>query len=138
MSATPTPPAPAAAWYTSKVQITQIATTLFALVGAFPIIGKWLHLNSMTDALAAVSAVAALAAIVSPLVGTFIRARSPLQPLTLTKAGAEVHPQTQAAVFTAGLQPDQASAVQHPVAGYIPVTQPILKIDPTKPWGTSK
>lgn len=135
---TPTPvPQPAAPWYTSKVQLTQLSTAVFALIAVFPKIGQWLHLTSESDVSNAVSAIAGVAALLSPILGTIFRARSPLQPLTLTKAGADAHPQTQAAAFSHTVAQTQGGPGPAS-SGASPAPAPVLTVDKTKPWGVSK
>lgn len=86
----------AAPWYKSPVQIAQVTSLLSALVAMCPRVGVVLGLNSPNDVSNAVTTVFAFIAIAAPLVGTVLRARSTIQPLTLTQASADNHPATVA------------------------------------------
>jgi hypothetical protein len=127
MSDTTTPSAAAAPWYTSKVQITQIATILSALIAISPKLGTLLGLPTPGAVEAAVEAVFGGIAVVAPIIGSIFRAKSPLQPLTLTQAGADAHPATIAA---------EVAAAPPRVVLPDPVTTHVAPI-PGKPWGTS-
>jgi hypothetical protein len=99
---TPNPvPAPAAPWYTSKVQIAQITALVSAFVAISPKVGNALGLKTAADVQTAVEAIFGAIAVVAPLVGTIFRAKSPLQPLTLTQSAAAAHPATVAAATPA-------------------------------------
>lgn len=89
--------AAAAPWYTSKVQITQVVTLISALCAISPKVAKTFGLNSLTDIQTTVEAVFGTIAFLAPVIGTWFRAKSPLQPLTLTQAKADAHPATIAA-----------------------------------------
>ena len=86
-------------WYKSPVQVAQVATAISALIAVFPRVGNWLGLTSPTAVNDAVTAVFGVIALVAPVVGTVLRAKSPIQPLTLTQtsADAKITPETAAA-----------------------------------------
>jgi hypothetical protein len=104
-STTPTPPAsstapaqlPATPWYTSKVQIAQVVTLVSALAAISPKIANTLGLTSLAAIQSTVEAVFGTIAFIAPLIGTWFRAKSSVQPLTFTQAGADAHPATIAA-----------------------------------------
>jgi len=81
-------------WYRSPQQIGLVTTAVSALVAIFPKIGQLLGWSSPGDIANGVTAVFGAIAIIAPIIGTFIRAKSTVQPLTLTQAAAEVHPNT--------------------------------------------
>jgi hypothetical protein len=68
-------------WYKSAQQIGLVTTAISAIIAMFPKAGQLLGLSSPTDV---------------SIIGTFIRARSTVQPLTLTQSGADIHPNTLA------------------------------------------
>jgi hypothetical protein len=84
----------AAPWYTSKVQIAQVVTLLSALTAMSPKIAATLGLTSLAAIQSTVEAVFGTIAFIAPLIGTWFRSKSPMQPLTLTQAGADAHPAT--------------------------------------------
>lgn len=86
-------------WYRSPVQIAQVTTVVSGLVAIFPKVGAYLGLTTPDAVNNAVTAVFGVVALVAPIVGTALRAKSPIQPLTLTKASAEakITPETAAA-----------------------------------------
>jgi hypothetical protein len=113
------------------VQITQIVTVLSALLAISPKIAATFGSPTPTQIEFFVETIFGSIAFFAPLVGTWLRARSTLQPLTLTKAGAAAHPQTQAAVYN---QPIFEAAPAPPpphMAGLA------LTVDKSKPWGKS-
>lgn len=83
-------------WYRSPQQIGLVTTAVSALIALFPKLGQMLGWTSPTDVSAGVTSVFGVIAVIAPIIGTFIRAKSTVQPLTLTKAAAEVHPNTVA------------------------------------------
>ena len=101
----PTPVAAAAPWYTSQVQKAQVAAAVSALVALSPKVGAWLGVKTPADVSAWVETVFGFITLAAPLIGTVLRARSKLQPLTLTKAKAAAHPATIAAVAAQGVTP---------------------------------
>lgn len=105
----PVPAASQAAvpWYQSAVQKAQIAAALSAVVALSPKAGQVLGITNASQASAYVETFFGLAAVFAPLIGSVLRARSKIQPLTLTKAAAEVHPATLAA--KAAQQPPSAT-----------------------------
>jgi hypothetical protein len=98
-------PGAAAPWYQSAVQKAQVSTAVAALVALSPKLGNLIGVHSSVEAAAWVETVAGIYAVASPLVGILWRARSKLQPLTLTRARAEVHPATIAAIAKADAVP---------------------------------
>jgi hypothetical protein len=84
-------------WYKSPQTLGLITTAVSAIVAAFPKIGQILGWSSPSDVSAAVSAAFGFVAIIAPIIGTIVRAKSTVQPLTLTQKGADVHPATVAA-----------------------------------------
>lgn len=103
----PTPPVPAIPWYQSPVQKAQIASLLAALVALSPKIGQVIGISTPGAAAAWVENIFGAITLLAPLVGAILRARSKLQPLTLTQGKADVHPATIAA--------ERAAAVSTPV-----------------------
>lgn len=87
-------PAPAIPWYRSPVQVTQVTTAVSAAIAIFPKLGKMLGLQTPGDVEPVVEAIFGAIAVLAPILGSIVRSRSRLQPLTLTKAGAEEHPAT--------------------------------------------
>lgn len=81
-------------WYKSPVQISLVVTILSAVIAAFPKVGQALGLTAPGAIETVVQNVFAVIAVVAPIVGSFKRANSTVQPLTLTAAGAESHPAT--------------------------------------------
>jgi hypothetical protein len=83
-------------WYKSPQQIGLVTTAVSAFIALFPKVGQLLGWSSPSDISNGVTAVFGVIALVAPIVGTFIRAKSTVQPLTLTQAGADIHPNTLA------------------------------------------
>lgn len=81
-------------WYRSPQQIGLVTTAVSALIALFPKLGQLLGWTSPSDVASGVTAVFGVIAVIAPVIGTFIRAKSTVQPLTLTKASAEIHPNT--------------------------------------------
>jgi len=77
----------AAPWYSSPVQISQITAAVSGVLTVFPQLANLIGLTDSTKITAAVTVAAAVA-------GAVFRARSKIQPLTLTKAKANSHPAT--------------------------------------------
>jgi uncharacterized membrane protein len=88
---------PVIPWYKSSVQISQVTTMVSALMAMSPKLAAQLGLTTPANVQMAVEAFFGIVAFVAPIVGTFVRARSAIQPLTLTQARADAHPATQAA-----------------------------------------
>lgn len=121
---TPTPvPAPAVPWYQSKVQIAQVVTLVSALAAISPKVANTFGLTSLAAIQTAVESIFGTIAVLAPVLGTIWRARSNLQPLTLTKASAAAHPATVSAAVAA------MPISQAPAAASAPI------VDPAKPWG---
>jgi hypothetical protein len=116
----PVPSAAAAPWYTSKVQIAQITALISAAAAMFPKIAAKFGLAQPADVQVAVETTFGFIAIAAPVLGTIWRAKSTIQPLTLTRAAAAVHPATIAAaaaqVATNGVSNAQANASPPPPA----------------------
>lgn len=81
-------------WYQSPVQIAQITTFVSAFIAMFPKIGAVLGMETPDKVNTAVTAVFGFIAVVAPFVGMVLRAKSKIQPLTLTQAKADNHPAT--------------------------------------------
>lgn len=81
-------------WYRSPVMISQVVTAISALAAVAPKIATKIGLTS-TDVISSdVTAIFGVIAILAPIYGAFKRAKSTVQPLTMTQAGADVHPNT--------------------------------------------
>ena len=123
-------PGAAAPWYTSAVQKAQLTTSIGALVALSPKLGSLIGVKTSAEAAVWVESVAGAFTVIAPIAGMIWRALSKLQPLTWTKAKAEVHPATIAA--------EAAASAPH-VATVDPITQPVPAKPPTpvpgKPWG---
>jgi uncharacterized membrane protein len=116
-----TPTVGAIPWFKSPVQIAQVTSLLSAAIALFPKLGTWLGIKTPDDVTTLVQTTFGFIALVAPIVGTIMRARSTIQPLTLTQTAADNHPSTIKAEAT-------ASAVHtDPVS---PSTTPT-----SKPWG---
>jgi hypothetical protein len=85
---------PATPWYNSKVQIAQVVALVSALTAISPKIASTLGLTSLAAIQTTVEAVFGTIAFIAPVVGTWFRAKSTVQPLTLTQAAADAHPAT--------------------------------------------
>ena len=83
-------------WYRSPVQISQVVTFISALTAIAPGIAAKLGLTSQDAINTAVTSVFGVIALLAPIYGMIKRAKSPIQPLTFTKADAAVHPNTVA------------------------------------------
>lgn len=97
---TPLPPLvvpTAAPWYTSPVQKANIAGAIAALVTLSPKLGQVLGIASPGAAATWVETVFGFITLVAPILGGIWRARSKLQPLTLTQKAADAHPANIAA-----------------------------------------
>jgi hypothetical protein len=123
----------AAPWYTSSVQKAQIVSIVSALVALSPKAGKLIGVNTPAEAAVWVETVFGFITLVAPILGSIWRARSKLQPLTLTKGNAEVHPATLAAEAVAAAAPP---VFVPPVSGgpHVPSPQSSL---PTVEFATS-
>lgn len=92
-------------WYRSPQQIGLVTTAVSAALALFPQASHWLGLTNPGDIANAVTAVFGVITLIAPIVGGVWRAKSPLQPLTLTQAGADVHPATIVALHTETIPP---------------------------------
>jgi microcystin-dependent protein len=81
-------------WYKSPQTIGLVTTAVAALVALFPKVGQALGLTSPGAISTAVSNVAGFIALIAPIVGTVVRAKSKVQPVTLTQARADDNPAT--------------------------------------------
>lgn len=81
-------------WYQSPVQIAQITTFVSAFIAMFPKIGDALGMKTSAEVNTAVTAVFGFIAVLAPIVGMVVRAKSKIQPLTLTQSKADSHPAT--------------------------------------------
>ena len=84
----------AAPWYQSPVQITQITTFISAVIAMFPKWGVAMGLETPEKINTAVTATFGFIAVIAPFVGMVLRAKSTIQPLTLTQGKADIHPAT--------------------------------------------
>lgn len=125
---TPTPvppnavPGPAIPWYQSPVQKAQIIAAIAALVALFPRLGTLLGWTTPEAVRTGMEAFFGFAALAAPVIGTILRARSKLQPLTLTQGNADVHPATIAA--------ERAERVAATVTPVFPVTSGVPHAPP--------
>lgn len=118
--------AAAAPWYTSPVQKAQVVAAVSALVALSPKLGKLIGVNTHTEAAAWVETIFGFITLVAPILGALWRARSQLQPLTLTQAKADAHPAT-IAVVTA--QAAAATPVPLPGVPHVPnAASPLLAV----------
>lgn len=107
---------PAVPFYKSPVMLANITAFVSAAIALFPKVGQALGLSNPSDVSNAVTTFFAFIAIAAPAVSTVLRAKSKVQPLTLTKAGAKANPNTVAntaavAAVTAGEQIKTAATV---------------------------
>jgi hypothetical protein len=106
-------------WYSSPVQLAQITTAISTLVALAPGIASRFGLTSPQAVQDAVQSIAGVVALIAVSYAGIKRARSTIQPLTLTQAGADVHPNTVAANA-------QAVAIHAAIPGDVrAVTQPL-------------
>jgi hypothetical protein len=118
----PVLPGAAAPWYTSAVQRAQLSTAVGALVALSPKLGTLIGVQTSAQAAMWVESVAGAFTVIAPILGMIWRAVSKLQPLTLTRGNADVHPATIAA--------ERAAAVITPV---FPVTPGVSHAPPPPP-----
>jgi hypothetical protein len=97
-------------WYKSPVQIAQVTTAVSAFIALFPRVGIMLGLTSPTAINDAVTIVFGLIGILAPIVGSVFRAKSNVQPLTLTQASADAKITPETAAATGAFQTRQAAA----------------------------
>lgn len=84
-------------WYQSPVQISQVTTFVSAVIAMFPKWGTAVGITTPDQVNTAVTTVFGFIALVAPFVGMILRARSKIQPLTLSQAKADAHPATAVA-----------------------------------------
>jgi hypothetical protein len=122
-------------WYKSPVQITQVAAFLSAVIALYPKLGTLLGITTPADVTTFVQTAFGGIALFAPLVGAILRARSTIQPLTLSKSGAENHPATA----MAAAQNAEVQALQTPTIPLPPVAPPPAPaaptVNPNKAWG---
>jgi hypothetical protein len=118
-------------WYKSPVQVAQVATFLSAAIALFPKLGTMLGVTTPTDVTNFVQTVFGAIALIAPIVGTVLRARSKIQPLTLSQSSADNHPSTA----MAKAEGTEAATVQVPDHPTVPIQQPPVSPIPGKPWG---
>lgn len=82
-------------WYQSPVMKAQIVTAVMVLGAMAPKAATALGLTSETQISAVVEGVCAAVSFVSLFYGMVKRAKSPLQPLKVSKAAADAHNQSQ-------------------------------------------
>jgi hypothetical protein len=100
-STTPAPvTAGALVWYKSPQQIGLVTTAVSAAVALFPKLGQALGLSSASAVSDAVTNIFGVIAFVAPVVGSFVRSRSKIQPLTLTQNSADTNSSTVAVLQT--------------------------------------
>ena len=85
-------------WYRSPVIISQISASVSALVAIAPKnqVVTALGLSDPNTVVQLVTAVSGVIAVLSSLAGVVLRARSPVQPVTLTQVSADLHPNSLA------------------------------------------
>jgi hypothetical protein len=115
-----TPTVGAIPWYKSPQQIGLVTTALSAAIALFPKLGPLIGVSTPAEATVWVQTIFGFIALVAPLVGSVVRARSTLQPLTLTQGNADVHPATLA-VKAAAAVPVLVQGVQHVAATLAPL-----------------
>jgi hypothetical protein len=126
-SPTPVPPVlPGAAipWYQSSVQKGHLITAISALIALSPRIAKMLGLTTPDAVASLVEVVFGIGAFVGPVIGSFIRAHSTLQPLTLTQGNADVHPATIAAERAAAVPDPFVATSKSGVSQHAPLPPP--------------
>lgn len=84
-------------FYKSPVQIAQVTTFVSALIAMFPKWGAVVGLTTPDQVNTAVETTFGFIALVAPFVGMILRAKSKIQPLTITPTGAANHPATAVA-----------------------------------------
>src|ERR1700689_3379675 len=87
-------------WYKSPQQIGLVTTAVSAAIALFPRLGQMLGLTSATAVSDAVTSIFGVIALVAPIIGSFVRANSKIQPLTITQAQATDNVSTKAVVQT--------------------------------------
>ncbi len=109
-------PIPGAAipWYQSAGQKANVITAVSALIAISPKVADKLGLTTPATVEAFVEVIFTLAAMVVPVIASYLRAHSPIQPLTLTVAAAVAHPATQAALQVAVAQAAAAPSLPDP------------------------
>jgi len=75
-------------WYKSPQMIAMVTSAVSAIIALFPKIGTMLGLTSATQVSDAITNIFSAIAIFAPIVASVLRARSTIQPLTLTQAKA--------------------------------------------------
>lgn len=81
-------------WYKSPILISQIVTVVSTITAIEPKVATSLGLTSVDAINQTVTAVFGVIAVIATAYGAVKRVTSPLQPLTLTQAGADIHPAT--------------------------------------------
>lgn len=128
-------------WYKSPQTISLLTTAVAAAVALFPKVGAALGLTSPGAISIAVQNIAGVIALVAPVIGTYFRAKSPEQPITLTQAAADTRPATLKAEQTEKINAQNAhtaylvvAAQKRKEAAAAPAP-PAVAVNPTKPWG---
>ena len=98
----PSPVVPAIPWYRSPVLISQVVTFISAATALSPKLAALVGLTTPDAITQAVTQVFGVVALVSTAYGAIKRAQSPVQPITLTQSGADIHPNTIAANASKG------------------------------------
>jgi hypothetical protein len=86
------PAAPVIPWYQSPVQRAQVTAAVSAVIALFPKVGGLIGVKTPDDIAVWVESVFGAVTVAAPILGAIWRAKSKLQPLTLTKAAAAAHP----------------------------------------------
>lgn len=92
-------------WYQSPVMISQVTSLISAAIALFPKWGEALGMKSAEQVNSTVTTVFAFIAVAAPVVGSILRVKSKIQPLTLTPTGAANHPATAVAAAKGVVKP---------------------------------
>lgn len=83
-------------WYRSPVMVSQVVSAISALTAIAPKLATQFGLTSPDAITQVVTSVFGVIAFSAAMYGAIKRKNSTIQPLTLTQAGADIHPQTVA------------------------------------------
>lgn len=117
-------------WYKSQVQISQVAALVSAAIALSPKLGTLIGVKTPADVEAWVTTVFGIFALAAPIIGTVFRAKSAIQPLTITQSAADAHPATVQAQSTVLLAPAPTAPMTQQINSP-PAAAPV----PGKPWG---
>jgi hypothetical protein len=118
-------------WYKSPVQVAQVATFLSAAIALFPKLGTLLGLTTPEQVANFVQTAFGAITLIAPIVGTILRAKSKIQPLTLSQTAADNHPATAMAKS----EGTEAATVQTPTQVSPAPPASSAPPPPGKPWG---